>query len=187
MQVVSVNPPQYERCHWGDEIEVRAHVRLGDLEPGDVACEIYMGPLSAAGDFSQRTTLPMEAQGGKDGVFEFVGTGRLEYTGRMGIKVRVVPFHPRLSSPLCPGPGRLGIARDHWDNLARGRFAPGQFVINRRDRAKPSPEQRPRLVCPPVALADGINIVPRSARDYGAGSSSIPFDARTGPVPLDPW
>ena len=103
VEVLQVDPPRQERCRWGDEMEVKARVRLGELSPDDVACEIYMGPLDAAGAFAERTTQPMTAQGGTSGVYDFVGSCQLDHTGRMGIKVRVVPYHTQLSSRYALG------------------------------------------------------------------------------------
>jgi starch phosphorylase len=82
---------------------VEATIKLGGLTPQDVAADIYYGPLNAEGHFQERITQPMSAVAGGDGVYEFRGRLTCQDTGRLGIKVRVVPSHPDLSSKYSLG------------------------------------------------------------------------------------
>ncbi len=103
VEVLAVNGPQEGQLTWGEEIEVKARVRLGGLQPSDVTCEAYYGRLGPDGEFSQRLTQPLEAAAEHDGVYEFVGRLQARSTGRMGLTVRVVPHHPRLGSKHALG------------------------------------------------------------------------------------
>jgi starch phosphorylase len=103
VEVLEVTSPTQGPLTWGDELEVRARVRLGGLTPQDVACDIYHGPLSGEGQFFERGTQRMEPVGGGDGLYEFTGRMVCKNTGRLGLKVRVVPLHPDLSSGYSMG------------------------------------------------------------------------------------
>ncbi len=103
VEVLEVSSPAPPTVHWGERIEVHARVRLGGLTPGDVACDVYFGPVDAEGDFASRETAPMEASGGADGVFEFTGGVESSHTGRIGLMVRVVPWNPQLASKYSLG------------------------------------------------------------------------------------
>ena len=103
VEVREVTSPMPETLTWGEDLEVRALVKLGGLTPADVACDIYHGPLDADGQFASRDTQQMEPVGGGDGVFEFRGRVKCLYTGRLGLKVRVVPFHGDLNSKYALG------------------------------------------------------------------------------------
>jgi starch phosphorylase len=103
VEVTGVDSPNPATLTWGQELEVRANVRLGGLTPEDVACDIYYGPLSAGGDFQERRTDSMQPVGGHDGLYQFSGRVKLTDTGRIGLKVRVVPNHPDLSTKYALG------------------------------------------------------------------------------------
>jgi glycogen phosphorylase len=111
VEVLEVSSPERGQLTWGQEMEVRARVRLGGLQPGDVACDAYYGSLGPDGEFNQRLTRPLEAVGEHDGVYEFRGRLTAESTGRMGLTVRVVPLHHRLGSKHA-----LGLAA--WGSMS---------------------------------------------------------------------
>lgn len=103
VEVLEVSSPAAAVLTWGDQLEVRARVKLAGLTPDDVACDIYFGPLDADGHFAQRDTANLQPQGQQDGSWTFQGAVACSYTGRLGIKVRVVPYHPNLSSKYALG------------------------------------------------------------------------------------
>jgi starch phosphorylase len=103
VKVVEVKSPDRDYLLWGEDIEVTAKVQLGELKPEDVACDIYYGPLGADGNFLESYTGPMEAVGNNDGVYEFAGRLTIKHTGRLGLNLRVVPFHPQLGSKYALG------------------------------------------------------------------------------------
>ena len=94
------------RClRYDDESTITAKVHLGSLTPQDVACEIYMGRLDAEGDFIERDTMPMKPTEESQGSVVFKGSIKAARTGRLGVKVRVVPSHD-----LLAGRHDLGLA-----------------------------------------------------------------------------
>ena len=90
----------------GGSIRVKAWIRLGTLTPDEVAVELYMGRVSAAGDITDAVAAPMSlsAPGGDGGplVFETadVAVGK---SGLHGYTVRVLPFHRDEPSGFIPG------------------------------------------------------------------------------------
>jgi glycogen phosphorylase len=103
VEVLSLRSPAPENMVWGQEMEVEATIKLGGLTPQDVAADIYYGPLNAEGNFGERMTAAMAAVAGGEGVYEFRGRLTCQDTGRLGIKVRVVPNHQDLSSKYALG------------------------------------------------------------------------------------
>lgn len=87
----------------GTNIHVRARVRLGSLAPQDVAVELYMGRLDAAGEIVDATSIAMKpaAQDGNKTVFE--ATTPCGRSGMHGFTVRVRPSHPDLAVPFLTG------------------------------------------------------------------------------------
>ena len=108
------------RRHWGEiaiervevtpdkikvdeEIQVRAWVNLGSLSPDDVTVQLYYGPMDTRGEIVAGETLDMThccPAPSKDGVHEFAQKLRYTTTGKRGISVRVLPYHPDLPNPL---------------------------------------------------------------------------------------
>jgi starch phosphorylase len=89
----------------GANISVRARVRLGSLAPGDVAVELYFGPLNAAGEVTSPQKKSMQAtvsDSRGNWLFEAAATVCCR-SGLHGYTVRVLPRHPGLASPFIPG------------------------------------------------------------------------------------
>jgi starch phosphorylase len=89
----------------GQAFRVRARVHLGALTPDDVAVELYLGRVDAAGEIVEAEATPMQFLG-PDGegshLFEVkaVSCGK---SGLHGYTMRVLPNHPDLSTPFLPG------------------------------------------------------------------------------------
>ena len=104
VQVLEVASPSQSPMIWGQDIEVRAKLRLGELHPDDVACDIYFGRLDAEGAFLNRHTIQMEPKNEDEpGVWTFSGILACAETGRIGLRVRVVPHHHGLGSRYSLG------------------------------------------------------------------------------------
>lgn len=89
----------------GEAFDVRALVRLGALDPGDVRVQLYSGALDARGEIAAAATTPMRPSGRMEsGEWVFEGQGRPdERTGRQGYTVRALPSHPDMTETLLPG------------------------------------------------------------------------------------
>lgn len=93
----------------GEDLHLRAFVRLGGLTPDDVSVEVVYGRSGANGDdLRDVQTAVLEPEepdteaGASDveaGVWVFDGTVSLDRPGGFGYSVRVVPKHDLLASP----------------------------------------------------------------------------------------
>jgi glycogen phosphorylase len=84
----------------GDDMPVRAWLNLDGLAANDVAVQIYHGVIDTAGDITESEIMPMTVAGEKQGnLVLYSGTIRYKKSGRHGFTVRVVPYHPDMSSP----------------------------------------------------------------------------------------
>jgi len=80
---------------------VQADVALGALRPEDVAVALYAGPIGGQGEILDPAVSEMKVEGAmRDGVFVFGGTLSGRDAGRHGFRVRVLPAHEDLASPL---------------------------------------------------------------------------------------
>jgi starch phosphorylase len=97
----------------GTELQITANVRLGGLNPNDVAVQIYHGAVDSWGNISQGSIKDMEyAQLGgstaitevkKEGPYQFTGTIKCTRSGKCGFVLRVLPKHEDLVEPYEPG------------------------------------------------------------------------------------
>jgi starch phosphorylase len=88
----------------GDQLQVRAQVHLGSLNPTDVAVEIYYGALNAEGLIVKGKAMPMLiAQSKGKGKYVFAGAIPCRTSGRLGYALRILPQHEDLGSPFEMG------------------------------------------------------------------------------------
>jgi starch phosphorylase len=75
-------------------------VTLGDVSPDDVAVELIAGPVGDHDELGALTITPMtRVDADPSGAARYEATFTCAATGRIGVTVRVVPFHPDLDSP----------------------------------------------------------------------------------------
>ncbi len=88
----------------GAELQVRAQVRLGALEPKDVTVQLYYGPMDTRGEMSKGEVIAMEcAESNGDGNHVFIGSIPARASGRYGYALRILPHHEDLNNPYEPG------------------------------------------------------------------------------------
>lgn len=105
LKVLSVETDTNREVLLGNAFTVRARINLGDLQPSDVSVELYMGLLNADGEIVEATPLPMKPVGSSSGeghVFETV-TSADSKSGLHGFTVRILPYHPELTTSFLPG------------------------------------------------------------------------------------
>jgi starch phosphorylase len=88
----------------GDEIELRARIQMGNLLPEDLSVEAYLGSVDERQQIVDAVTVPMHppaqpAASGTNVVFQ--ATVRCQTSGRRGLTIRVLPYHPDLPNPVC--------------------------------------------------------------------------------------
>jgi starch phosphorylase len=104
VKIVGVHVGGNGHYHVGENMEVEALIDLPDIDPRDIAVELYAGPITATGQIGAPTVLRMnhaKQVGGPRHVF----SGQIECrtSGRQGFAVRVVPGNPDLATPFEPG------------------------------------------------------------------------------------
>lgn len=104
LKIVEVKSDPGNSFKVGDELEVRAYLKLGRITPGDISVELYQGPLDARGEIAQPRINPMLPTGQVQGdVVEFSGTIAPDSSGRHGYTVRVLPKNEDLAVPCKEG------------------------------------------------------------------------------------
>jgi starch phosphorylase len=92
----SVEQASPDKMTVGNELEIRATVRLGELTPEDVEVQLYTGRIDGHGQLSQTQAVPMECVHSNSHSHQFKGTVPCNRTGIHGYGVRVVPKNPDL-------------------------------------------------------------------------------------------
>ena len=87
----------------GNQLEIRATVRLGELSPEDVEVQLYSGRIDGHGQLTQTQAVPMEIIHTNSHVHLFKGAVPCTRTGIHGYGVRVVPKNPDLPNQYAPG------------------------------------------------------------------------------------
>jgi starch phosphorylase len=88
----------------GDQLQVRARVHLGKLNPTDVAVELFYGRLNAEGQIVEGQISPtLIAQSKGKGNYVFVGAIACGTSGRHGYALRILPRHDDLGNPFEMG------------------------------------------------------------------------------------
>jgi starch phosphorylase len=99
VRIVDVEADRSEEKLVGEEVDVRARVVLGSLEPGDVSVDLYFGLMSTDGRFLERETRRMQVESSQDAVYVYASRLPINRVGRFGFTVRVMPGHERLMNP----------------------------------------------------------------------------------------
>lgn len=89
----------------GGVAHVQAQVQLGDLKPDDVAVQVYLGRIDAAGEIIEADAIPMEpirSDGNGSYLYQTQDVS-CRRSGMYGYTVRVIPKHPDLIMPFLPG------------------------------------------------------------------------------------
>ena len=87
----------------GSCTEIRAVVRLGNLQPPDVKVQLYYGRLDSIGNIREGQSIDMAiADSNGDGVYTFRTEHTYQTTGNVGFSVRVLPYHPYLHTSFVP-------------------------------------------------------------------------------------
>lgn len=99
-QVVSLE--QRDAFFVGEEVMVKATVKLGAIKPEYVRVQAYFGPFEKniittpqVLDFQNFMTLPNAGEG----VYEYSGKIPAAESGSYGLRLRIIPTHPHMLQP----------------------------------------------------------------------------------------
>jgi starch phosphorylase len=88
----------------GEGYQLSAEVRLGAIDPKDVAVEVYYGPLNAERQITQPRSVSMRLDASPGhGLHRYTGVVPCEHSGLQGYTVRVLPAHPDTNTILATG------------------------------------------------------------------------------------
>jgi starch phosphorylase len=88
----------------GKELEVKARVNLGRLNPDDVEVQLFHGLVDSFGEIPTPRTATMSHNGSLQGnTWVFTGKIPCRVSGQHGFAVRVLPRHKDLANPFEPG------------------------------------------------------------------------------------
>ncbi|MFD4368059.1 alpha-glucan family phosphorylase [Rhodococcus sp. NPDC058521] len=87
----------------GANLSLRARIRLGELERGEVSVEAVIGRVGDAEDLTDVVTTPMQYVDSDDTGHLYVANVALPLSGSVGYTVRVLPNHPLLAEPAEMG------------------------------------------------------------------------------------
>ncbi|MBF0543146.1 MAG: alpha-glucan family phosphorylase [Candidatus Riflebacteria bacterium] len=84
----------------GDEIEIRARLFLDQLKPTDVQVEVYYGPIGLDDRIYSSKLVKLEPKEVRDGRGTYSGKIKFDSSGKLGMTVRAMPYHPDLVNPI---------------------------------------------------------------------------------------
>ncbi|MDD3146699.1 MAG: hypothetical protein PHD82_05310, partial [Candidatus Riflebacteria bacterium] len=103
IRIESIDANGSDAHHVGDVLEVKVKVHMAHLKAKDVLVQAFYGKLVSDGDLSQGEIVDLKLIKQEGSVAEFKGGIALGSSGKMGLAVRVLPFHADLVHPLLTG------------------------------------------------------------------------------------
>jgi starch phosphorylase len=104
IRVVGVHTSGNGHYKVGDKVQVEALLDLPEMDPRDLAVQLYAGTITSAGEIDQPQVLNMQhARQMAPNRHLFTGTIECRTSGRQGFALRVVPGHPDMATPFEPG------------------------------------------------------------------------------------
>ncbi len=104
VQVGKVDVVSRGELQVGGNLDVRAQVRLGSVDPSEVVVEIYQGQVDSEGNILSGSPLAMECKGSANSdYYTYVGSIPCRQSGRLGFAVRVLATHDGLASKYDTG------------------------------------------------------------------------------------
>ncbi|MCE5250328.1 alpha-glucan family phosphorylase [bacterium] len=94
IKIQSIKSDGLKTYQVGASLTVTALIKLGKLDPEDVAVELYSGIVNASGTLVDAQPLPMAWKSKKQDVHVFEGVVPFVKSGRIGYSLRIVPSHP---------------------------------------------------------------------------------------------
>jgi starch phosphorylase len=104
IQIVGVHTSGNGHFKVGESMQVEALVDLPGVEPGELAVQLYAGPVNARGDIEQPQALVMtHAKALAPNRHLFIGKFDCRTSGRQGFAIRILPGAADLATPFEPG------------------------------------------------------------------------------------
>ncbi len=96
VKVLKVEPTGDIEVPAGSELEIKAWIELGALNPEELNVEISFGQITFSGEIKHRKKVKMNATHKENNTYIFRGKIACHDTGRFGYKLKITPYHPNL-------------------------------------------------------------------------------------------
>ncbi len=98
VQILNVESTNRDTIKVGEDMKIKATIRLGGLASDEVSVQIYHGPVDQYGIIREGEAIAMLPANGDKDPMTYSGTIRYFKSGRHGFSVRVLPQHEDLVS-----------------------------------------------------------------------------------------
>jgi len=102
IEVVEVEPPVKEVVFSGNEVCIKAKIKLGQIEAKDLVVEVYHGTLQSDDTIKDPHRVPMSVEKSEGDITIFSAMIPCNHGGRYGYTVRILPEHRNLASEFIP-------------------------------------------------------------------------------------
>lgn len=104
INILDIYHEQGDEVTVNTQVVIKARIRLGAIEPGQISARVYYGHIDDAGNLSGTKDLMMEhVKTSSKGIHTFEAYLVCEDTGRLGYTVRIMPLHANARYPVDLG------------------------------------------------------------------------------------
>ena len=103
VEIIEVESPEKEVVHSGDELTIKARIKLGSLSAKDVVVEVFHGIMDNDDRIKQPLRIPMSPVEDIGEITVFSTKLECFQGGRYGYTVRILPGHENLAQEFIPG------------------------------------------------------------------------------------
>ena len=102
--VNSAETVEHGKVTVGSRVPVLANIFIGDINPKEIAVDIYFGVLDSRGVMVGGELVSLDSISGlTSGLYQFSGEIKCKFCGRQGFMLRVMPNHVELGAVYEPG------------------------------------------------------------------------------------
>ena len=105
IDIVKVDSPAKDYVFKGMKLDVTAHINLNGINPENVVCEVYHGPLDTKNHIciKKAECTEMQNAGREEGTVIYRTQISCTRGGRYGFTIRVRPNYPDMPAQFLPG------------------------------------------------------------------------------------
>jgi starch phosphorylase len=104
VRIESIEAGCSEEVTVGSHVPVRAVVAIGNINPSEIAIDVYFGVLDSRGSIVGGELVSLDStEEISSGLYRFSGEIECRFCGRQGYMLRVMPNHPELGAVYEPG------------------------------------------------------------------------------------
>jgi len=104
VRIESIDADCSEEVTVGSHVPVRAMVSIGNINPSEIAIDVYFGVLDSRGSIVGGELVSLDSiEEVSPGLYRFSGEIECRFCGRQGFMLRVMPNHPELGAVYEPG------------------------------------------------------------------------------------